>query len=89
MSGVLRGFAPAAFEEAVCGVRSVRLNENPCPPSRALRPALQPSGVRRTGEAGGLVRPCSSKKLLIYELETYRVPNTCYVIYGWALAAVQ
>jgi hypothetical protein len=29
-------------------------------------------------------RPCSSEKLLIYELETYRVPNTCYVIYGWA-----
>jgi hypothetical protein len=39
----------------------------------------------RSGEAGGLVRPCSSEKLLIYELETYRVPNTCYVIYGWAL----
>ncbi len=37
MSGVLRGFAPAAFEEAVCGVRSVRLDENPCPPSRRLR----------------------------------------------------
>jgi hypothetical protein len=37
MSGVLRGFAPAAYEEAVCGVRSVRLNENPCPPSRTLR----------------------------------------------------
>jgi hypothetical protein len=32
-----------------------------------------------------LVRPCSSKKLLIYELETYAVPNTCHVIYGWAL----
>jgi len=31
-----------------------------------------------------LVRPCSSEKLLIYELKTYRVPNTCYVIYGWA-----
>ena len=31
-----------------------------------------------------LVRPCSSEKLLIYELETYLVPNTCYVIYGWA-----
>jgi len=30
MSGVLRGFAPAACEEAVCGVRFVRLNENPC-----------------------------------------------------------
>jgi hypothetical protein len=36
----------------------------------------------RSGEAGGLVRPCSSEKFLIYELETYRVPNTCYVIYG-------
>jgi len=32
-----------------------------------------------------LVRPCSSEKVLIYELETYLVPNTCYVIYGWAL----
>jgi hypothetical protein len=39
-----------------------------------------------------LVRPCSSgakhcsaTKCLIYELETYLVPNTCYVIYGWAL----
>jgi len=31
-----------------------------------------------------LVRPCSSEKLLIYELETYPVPNTCYVVYGWA-----
>ncbi len=30
MSGVLRGFAPAAYEKAVCGVPSVRLNENPC-----------------------------------------------------------
>jgi len=76
MSGVLRGIAPAAFEEAVCGVRSVRLNEN----------------RERSGEAGGLVRPCSSgakhcpaTKLLIYELETYAVPNTCYVIYGKAL----
>ena len=29
-----------------------------------------------------LVRPCSSEKFLIYELETYPVPNTCYVIYG-------
>jgi len=29
MSGVLRGIAPAAFEEAVCGIPSVRLNENP------------------------------------------------------------
>jgi len=28
------------------------------------------------------VRPCSSEKFLIYELETYPVPNTCYVIYG-------
>jgi len=37
MSGVLRGIAPAAFEEAVCGVPLVRLNENPCPPSRRLR----------------------------------------------------
>jgi hypothetical protein len=27
------------------------------------------------------VRPCSSEKLLIYELE-YPVPNTCYVIYA-------
>jgi hypothetical protein len=35
-----------------------------------------------SGEAGGLVRPCSSEKFLIYELETYPVPNTCYVIYG-------
>jgi hypothetical protein len=33
------------------------------------------------------VRPCSSEKLLIYELETYRMPNTCYVIYGWALGS--
>jgi hypothetical protein len=33
-----------------------------------------------------LVRPCSSEKLLIYELETYRVPDTCYVIDGWALS---
>jgi len=30
MSGVLRGIAPAACEEAVCGVPLVRLNENPC-----------------------------------------------------------
>jgi hypothetical protein len=30
MSGVLRGFAPAACEKAVCGVPSVRLKENPC-----------------------------------------------------------
>jgi len=30
MSGVLRRIAPAAFEEAVCGVLGVRLNENPC-----------------------------------------------------------
>jgi len=37
MSGVLLGIAPAAFEEAVCGVPSVRLNENPCPPSLKLR----------------------------------------------------
>jgi hypothetical protein len=88
MSGVLRGFAPAAYEEAVCGVPPVRLDENPCPPSRALRPALQPSGVRRTGEAGGLVRPCSSKKLLIYGLETYTAPTTCHVIYGWARVKV-
>jgi hypothetical protein len=34
-----------------------------------------------SGEAGGLVRPCSSEKFLICELETYPVPNTCYVIY--------
>ncbi len=32
-----------------------------------------------------LVRPCSSEKLLIYESETYPVPNTCYVICGWAV----
>ncbi|MEE9402183.1 MAG: hypothetical protein V3V47_03190, partial [Desulfobacteria bacterium] len=31
-----------------------------------------------------LVRPCSSEKLLIYELETFPVPSTCYVICGWA-----
>jgi hypothetical protein len=30
LSGVLRGFAPAAYEKAVCGVRFVRLDENPC-----------------------------------------------------------
>jgi hypothetical protein len=30
MSGVLRGFAPAAYEKAVCGVLYVHLNENPC-----------------------------------------------------------
>ncbi len=30
MSGVLRGFAPAAYEKAVCGVPLVRLDENPC-----------------------------------------------------------
>jgi hypothetical protein len=29
-----------------------------------------------------LVRPCSSEKFLNYELETYPVPNTCYIIYG-------
>jgi len=29
-SGVLRGVAPAACEEAVCGVLNVRLNTNPC-----------------------------------------------------------
>jgi hypothetical protein len=34
------------------------------------------------------VWPCSSEKLLIYELETYRVPDTCYVTYGWALTKV-
>ena len=34
-----------------------------------------------------LVRPCSSEKFLIYELETYPVPNTCYVICGWALTS--
>jgi hypothetical protein len=28
------------------------------------------------------VRPCSSEKLLNYELETCPVPNTCYVIHG-------
>jgi hypothetical protein len=39
----------------------------------------------RSGESGGLVRPCSSEKLLNHELETYPVPNTCYVIYGQAL----
>jgi len=39
----------------------------------------------RSGEAGGLVRPCSSKKLLIYGLETYPAPTTFYVVYGWAL----
>jgi hypothetical protein len=64
MSAVLRGFAPAACEKAVCGVLSVRLNENPCVPPRQD----------------------SSKKLLIYELETYAVPNSCHVIYGWALS---
>ncbi len=73
MSGVLRGFAPAAYEEAVCGIRSVRLDENPA------------RHRERSGEAGGLVRPCSSEKFLIYELETYAVPNTCYVICGRAL----
>jgi hypothetical protein len=60
MSGVLRGFAPAACEKAVCGVRSIRLDENPCVPASRD----------------------SSEKLLNYELETYPVPNTCYVIYG-------
>jgi hypothetical protein len=34
-------------------------------------------------EVGWLVQSSSSKKLLIYELETYRVPNTCYVICRW------
>jgi hypothetical protein len=28
--GVLRGFAPAACEDAGCGVRHLRLTENPC-----------------------------------------------------------
>jgi hypothetical protein len=36
-----------------------------------------------SGEAGGLVRPCSSEKRLIYELETYPVPNACNAICGW------
>jgi len=36
MSGILRRFAPAAYEKAVCGVQSVRLDENPCPPSLRL-----------------------------------------------------
>jgi len=31
------------------------------------------------------VRPCSSKKLLIYELETYLVLIVLQGIYGWAL----
>jgi len=30
MRGVLRGFAPAACKDAVCGVVSVRLNAKPC-----------------------------------------------------------
>jgi hypothetical protein len=34
-----------------------------------------------------LVWPCPSEKLLIYELETYTVPNTCYVTYGWTLVS--
>ena len=33
-----------------------------------------------------LVRPCSSEKLLIYELETYPVPNACNAICGWTLS---
>jgi len=55
MSGVLRGFAPAACEKgawrlqkiapaacekAVCGVLSVRLNENPCAALLIRREAL-------------------------------------------------
>ncbi len=40
MSGVLRGFAPAAYEKAVCGVPSVRLNENPCAALLIRREAL-------------------------------------------------
>ncbi len=32
-----------------------------------------------------LVRPCSSEKLLIYELETCPVPNAYNAICGWAL----
>jgi len=48
---------------SVCGVRSVRLDENPC--------------------AALLIS--SSEKLLIYELETYPVPNACYVICGQAI----
>lgn len=30
MSGVLRGFVPAAYEESACGVPLVRLDENSC-----------------------------------------------------------
>jgi hypothetical protein len=35
-----------------------------------------------------LVRPCSSEKLLIYELETCPVPHTYYLICGWALVSI-
>ena len=35
-----------------------------------------------------LVRPCSSEKLLIYELETYPVPNACNAICGWTLGVL-
>jgi len=70
MSGVLRGFSFAEYDLYASTKTPARHRE-------------------RSGEAGGLVRPCSSgakhcpaTKLLIYELETYPVPNTCYVIYG-------
>ncbi len=36
-----------------------------------------------------LVRPCSSKKLLIYELETYAPPNTSPVIYACVRVCVE
>jgi hypothetical protein len=64
-------------------------------PSNASRPM---SGVLRGfpsaeyhlyASTKTLVRPCSSKKLLIYELETYAAPNTCQGIYGWALTSNQ
>jgi len=72
ISGVLRGFAPAACEEAVCAEYDLYASTKT--PARHRE---------RSGEAGVLVRPCSSEKLLISELETYPVPNTCYVIYRW------
>jgi hypothetical protein len=79
ISGVLRGFAPAACEEAVCAEYDLYASTKT--PARHRE---------RSGEAGVLVRPCSSgakhcpaTKLLISELETYPVPNTCYVIYRW------
>ncbi len=67
MSGVLRGFPSAAYDLYASTKTPARHRE-------------------RSGEAGGLVRPCSpgakhcpATKLLIYELKTWPVPDTCYL----------